>query len=122
KNVFEKNFYSEPTQTRLYVNGSMPEGCTVQQLNEAVVKMENYLSRFDEVDQFQTSIYSPQSASIVITFKGDAEQSGFPYQLKEQLIMKANSLGAIDWGVYGVGQGFSNALYTGYKNSTILLE
>jgi len=83
ENVFENNFYSEPEQTRLYVHGSMPEGCTVQQLNEAVMKMENYLSRFDEIDLFQTSIYSAQSASISITFKKEFEFSGFPYVLKE---------------------------------------
>ena len=122
ENVFERNFYSEPEQTRLYVRGSMPEGCTVQHLNEAVMKMENYLSRFDEIDLFQTSIYNAQSASISITFKKEFEFSGFPYVLKEELISKAIGLGAIDWGVYGVGRGFSNALSTGFKNSSINLE
>jgi len=38
------------------------------------------------------------------------------------LVSKAISLGAIDWGVYGVGRGFSNALNTGFKNSSINLE
>ncbi len=122
EHVFESSFYSDPSQTKLYVRGTMPEGCTVQQLNEAVQKMENYISRYDEIEMFQTSISNYQNSNITIHFKPEFENSSFPFFLKEELTSKAISLGGLDWSVYGVGRGFSNALYSGYKNSRIILE
>lgn len=122
EHVFESSFYSEPGRTTLYMNGSMPEGCTIDQLNEAVKKMEFHIGTYTEVETFQTSIYSPQYASIVIQFNEKAENSGFPYFLKEELTAKAISLGGLDWSVYGVGQGFSNALNSGYKSEHIILK
>jgi multidrug efflux pump subunit AcrB len=122
ENVYNKSFYSEPERTKLYARGTMPEGCTVQQLNEAVKKMENMLSKFDEIEIFQTSIYSAQNGSIAITFKEEFEFSGFPYYLKEEMTSKAIQLGGLDWAVYGVGRGFSNSLNSGNKSSKINLE
>lgn len=120
--VFENSFYSEPTRTTLYARGTMPEGCTVQQLNDAMVLMENFLSKFDEIDLFQTSITAYNNSSITIHFKPEYEFGSFPYFLKEEITSKAISLGGMDWDVYGVGRGFSNSLNTGYKNSRIILE
>ena len=120
--VFENSYYSEPTRTTLYANGKMPEGCTVQQLNDAMVLMENFLSKFDEIDLFQTSITAYNNSSITIHFKPEYEFGSFPYFLKEEITSKAISLGGMDWSVYGVGRGFSNELNTGYKNSRIVLE
>ena len=120
--VFENSFYSEPTRTTLYARGTMPEGCTVQQLNDAIVLMENFLSKFDEIDQFQTSITAYNNSSITIQFKPEYEFGSFPYFLKEEITSKAISLGGMDWSVYGVGRGFSNSLNSGYKNSQIILE
>lgn len=120
--VFESSFYSEPSRTTLYAQGKMPEGCTVQQLNEAMVLMENFLSKFDEIEQFQTSIYSYNNSSITIHFKPEYEFGSFPYFLKEEMTSKAISLGGMDWGIYGVGRGFSNELSSGFKSSQIVLE
>ncbi|MCF8360954.1 MAG: efflux RND transporter permease subunit [Prolixibacteraceae bacterium] len=122
ENVFEKSFYSEPSRTTLYVRGSMPEGCTVKQLNEAVKKMEAEISVYPEVEIFQTTIWNAQSSSIQIHFTDSAEFTGFPYFLKEELTSKAIQLGGVDWGVYGVGRGFSNALGTGYKRVQVQFE
>ncbi|RED94939.1 efflux RND transporter permease subunit [Marinoscillum furvescens] len=120
--VFESSFYAEPERTTLHVRGSMPRGCTIQQLNQAVIRMEDFISQFDEVDVFNTSITDPQNAHIAIYFKEDHDRSGFPYVLKSRLESKAISLGGLDWSVYGVGRGFSNALGTGFRNSRIQLE
>jgi multidrug efflux pump subunit AcrB len=122
ENVFENSFYAEPAKTKLYIRGVMPEGCTVQQLNEAIKKMENMISSFDEIELFQTSIYNAQYGSLVIHFKEAYEFTGFPYYLKEELTSKSIQLGGLDWSVWGVGRGFSNALNSGYKNNNIVLE
>ncbi|MDD4425708.1 MAG: efflux RND transporter permease subunit, partial [Mariniphaga sp.] len=121
EHVFESNFYADPGKTTLYVRGSMPEGCTIHQLNEAVRKMEQYVSQFEEVEQFETRVTGYNSSSITIHFTPDAENTSFPYLLKSQVESKAISLGGMDWSVYGVGKGFSNALNMDYKNSHILL-
>jgi multidrug efflux pump subunit AcrB len=120
--VFENSFYSEPSRTTLYARGKMPEGCTVQQLNDAVMLMENFLSKFDEIEMFQTSITAYNNSAITIQFKPEYEFGSFPYFLKEEITSKAISLGGMDWDVYGVGRGFSNSLNSGYKNSRIILE
>lgn len=120
--VFENSFYSEPSRTTLYARGKMPEGCTVQQLNDAVMLMENFLSKFDEIELFQTSITAYNNSAISIQFKPEYEFGSFPYFLKEEITSKAISLGGMDWSVYGVGRGFSNELNSGYKNSRIILE
>lgn len=122
ENVYEKSFYVEPSSTSLYVRGTMPEGCTVQQLNEAVKKMEVEISNYNEVKTFQTTIWNAQSSSIQIQFSDSAEFTGFPYFLKDELTSKAIQLGWVDWSVYGVGRGFSNALNSGYKNNHIIIE
>lgn len=121
EHVFEGGFYTDPGRTTLHVRGSMPEGCTIHQLNEAVRKMEQYISQFKEIQQFETRVTGYNSASITIQFIPEAEQSSVPYLLKSQVEGKAISLGGMDWGVYGVGRGFSNALNMDYKNSHILL-
>ncbi len=121
EHVFEGSFYSDPGKTILHAQGSMPEGCTIHQLNEAVRKMEQYISQFDEVKQFETRITGYKSSSITIQFTDEAEKSSFPFLLKSQVESKAISLGGMDWRIYGVGKGFSNALNMDYKNSHILL-
>ena len=121
EHVYEGSFYADPGKTTLYVRGSMPEGCTVHQLNEAIRKMEQYISQFSEVEQFETRINAYNSSSITIHFTAEAEQSAFPFLLKSEVESKAISLGGMDWSVYGVGKGFSNSLNTDYRSSHILL-
>lgn len=122
ENVYENSHYTDPERTTLRVTGSMPEGCTIEQLNEVVMKMENYIASFAEVEMFETQITSYNNSNIAIYFKKDKEFGGFPFQLKSLLESKAISLGGLDWSVSGVGQGFSNALNSDYKSNRIELE
>jgi multidrug efflux pump subunit AcrB len=121
ENVYERSFYSDPQRTTLYVRGSMPEGCTVHQLNEAIKIMENHLGGFDEIEMYRTTVSDYNNSNITIYFKPEFEYGSFPYFLKEELISRAISIGGADWSVYGVGQGFSNAIYTGYKSNEMEL-
>lgn len=121
EHVFNGNYYSDPQRTRLYVKASMPEGCTVHQLNEALLKMENYISQYEQLEMYQTYVNSYSNGGITITFKPEVENGSFPISLKDILIAKVNDLGGADWRIYGVGQGFSNALSSGYKSNRIVL-
>lgn len=120
--VFERSYYQDLERTSLEVSGSMPDGCTIEQMNETILKFENYISQFEEVDIFETQIDSHKSASIRIYFKKEEEFGAFPHILNRQLQSKAISLGGLDWTVMGVGRGFSNAVGSGYKRENIELE
>ena len=122
EDVFENSYYNEPERTTLNVTGRMPDGCTIEQLNDVILKMENYIEQFNEVSLYETRISSPKNSSISIYFKDSFEFGSFPYTLKSMLESKAISLGGLDWSVSGVGPGFSNALGTGYKSNRITLE
>ncbi len=108
-------------QTTLYVNGSMPPGANIHQLNEVFKELENFISQFEEVDRFETNITGIRSASIRITFDEAHEMTAFPYYLKARLEEKAISIGGMDSRIYGVGQGFSNSLSSGYRNTNLYL-
>ncbi len=114
--------YGEPGPTTLYVRGQMAFGTTVQQMNEAFESLENFLAQFDEIKQYETHIQSSQSARLTITFKEAYDKTGFPYFLKSRIESEAIDLGAVDWRVYGVGRGFSNAIGIGSKNSRIQMR
>lgn len=120
--VYEQAYYGDPQKTKLYVRGSMPEGCTIHQLNDVIGKMENYISQYSEVKMYQTSIRNHQDAQISIFFKDEFEAGTFPYYLKGLLTSKAISLGGLDWTVYGVGKGFNNSIQEGSRNSHIKME
>ncbi|MDR3220358.1 MAG: efflux RND transporter permease subunit [Dysgonamonadaceae bacterium] len=99
---------SRGEQTEIYVSATLPNGSTLSQMNNLVQKMEQYISQFPEVKQFQTRIQSARRASINILFTKESERTGFPYQLKSNLITKALELGGGSWMVSGLGDGFSN--------------
>ncbi len=122
ENVFENSYYAEPERTSLRVSGRMPEGHTIEQLNDVIRKMERYIGSFEEVELFETRINSYRNSSINIYFKEEDETGSFPYALKSLLESKAISLGGLDWSVTGVGRGFSNALGNSFKSDRIHLE
>ncbi|MGS2741695.1 efflux RND transporter permease subunit [Sinomicrobium sp. M5D2P17] len=122
ENVFENSYYQEPERTTLNVTGTMPEGSTIEQLDEVIQKMENYIATFQEVELFETRITSYRDSRITIHFKDEYESGAFPHTLKSLLETKVISLGGVDWSIYGVGRGFSNALHTGYLGDRIVLE
>jgi multidrug efflux pump subunit AcrB len=107
--VYQGSYFTRSEEVVLTITASMPNGTTLSQMNDLVVKMERYLSGFSQIRQFQTSIPNARRASINVFFRKEAEHSGFPYQLKSNVISKALELGGGSWGVYGLqDQGFSN--------------
>lgn len=117
------NFYREVERPSLYIRASLPDGCTTAQLNEVVRSMENYLSQFDEIETFRTSVLSHSNASVVVEFRPEASKTAFPLQLKGQVMAKAADLGGASWSVYGINeQGFNNNVNAAsYKGERIVL-
>ena len=107
--VYNGSYFTRNDETVLTITASMPNGTTIEQMNHKIQQMESYLSQFKEIRQFQTSIYNPRQANIQVMFTKESEKTGFPYQLKSNVISKALQLGGGSWGVYGLqDQGFSN--------------
>ena len=98
----------ERGETSVHVTASLPNGATRDQMDVLMRKMESYIGRYPEVRQFETQIESGQRASIRILFVKRHQRSSFPYLLKSKIIGKALELGGGSWGVYGLGDGFSN--------------
>lgn len=120
--VFENAYYGRNEETKLYVVASMEKGATVHQMNQAFMQMENYLHQYEGIKQFSTKVYSGDYGRMEISFDENVAKSGFPYLLKNRLIRKALDLGGIDWNIYGVGEGFSNASYGQPVNFSVIAK
>lgn len=107
--VYEGSVYRTSEETILYVGASMPEGSSLEQMNELISHMEQYLNQYmGEIKSYVTSVHSGQAAQIRITFPRDGSYS-FPYKLKNRVQSAAIDLGGVQWNIYGVGRGFSNS-------------
>lgn len=59
RKVYEGSYFTRNEEVVLYANANLPNGSTLEQMNTLMKRMETYLSRFKEIRQFHTSIYSP---------------------------------------------------------------
>ena len=104
QHVGSSGYYSrdEEGEIVLHVNATLPNGATLEQMNTLISRMEQYLTSFPEIRQFQTSVSSARRASITIYFTREALASGFPYILNSDIVSKALELGGGSWSVYGL--------------------
>ena len=82
----------------LNVSANMAEGQNVQQLNEVIKEMENWLHQYDEISDFYTTL-SGTSGSLEIHFKEEFQKSRFPFDLKQRLWAKAMRYGGATWNI-----------------------
>lgn len=109
----------ETPRTRLTVNiGLSEEGLTIADMNTTCAGLENMLAGFDEIDMFTTSIYSPEEATVSVTFKPEHDFSIFPFILKIKIEDYMIGIGSYHASVYGVGKAFSNQVYSDYINTS----
>lgn len=108
--VYESASFRSNEETILYANAGLPPGSTIEQLNDLVRMVEDYVIQYhpDKVANFITNIYSGENASIRILFSDQSDFS-FPFILKNRLTSMAANLGGAQWSIYGVGKGFSTA-------------
>ncbi|MBR4793808.1 MAG: efflux RND transporter permease subunit [Bacteroidaceae bacterium] len=110
----------ENREVVLYVYAELAEGQTVQQLNEIVMEMENWLQQYNEISDFYTSL-SGTSGSLEIHFKDEYQRTRFPFDLKQRLWAKAMGYGGATWSIPSLGeddQSLNNSVYrTSWSNS-----
>lgn len=76
--VYEGSYFTRNEEVVLYANANLPNGSTLEQMNTLMKRMETYLSRFKEIRQFHTSIYSPRRASMQIYLRRKPGTAVFP--------------------------------------------
>ena len=114
----------EVSEVILRVQANLAEGQTVQQLNEIVKEMENWLQQYDEISEFYTEL-TGTSGSLVIHFKDEYQKTRFPYELKQRLWAKAMRFGGAVWTIPSLGdddQPLSNSIYRTSWSNTIELS
>ena len=120
-NLFQKhsggrmsfNRDEEQREVVLNVRANLAEGQNVQQLNEIVREMENWLQQFDEISDFYTNL-SGTSGTIEIHFKDEYQHSRFPYDLKQRLWGKAIRYGGATWNIPALDENdqyLTNSIY-----------
>ena len=113
----------ENNEVVLNVMADLAEGQTVQQLNEIVKEMENWLQQYDEISDFYTNL-SGTSGSLEIHFKDEYQKTNFPLELKQRLWAKAMRFGGAVWTIPSIAENdqyLSNSVYrTSWSNSITL--
>jgi multidrug efflux pump subunit AcrB len=105
--VYEERVSDISEQTILYINLTMPNNRTFQQMNEAVQSIEHELSRYEQIDKFITNVTGGQLGRISVFFKAPYDTGSFPESLKMKIISISSSMSGIDWDIHGVGRGFN---------------
>lgn len=95
-------------ETYLNVQANLPNGATLQEMNEVIRQMEYHISTYEGVKQFRTDVHSPKSGSISVLFSKEGEKKGVPHRMKSELISKAVTIGNATWSIVGLGEYFSN--------------
>jgi multidrug efflux pump subunit AcrB len=111
--------HDKKKDVRLTIRAQMPLGGSVNELNEKVMILENFLLDFKEIKRFETRV-ERWRASVVVEFLDDVKQTSFPYILENKVIGKVISIGGADWSTSGVSErGFSNSLNLQYRQNRI---
>lgn len=114
--------FREAQEPVLYIYISLPRGTIIEQMNELCIRLEHYLSGFEGIRQFQTSISGPQNASIVVYFNEKVIQTQFPQRVKSFMVSKAIEFSGADFSIFMNNESFSNVLYELNRQWRIVLS
>lgn len=118
----DASFFRRPARPQLNIEASLPDGCTIAQMNDIMLGMENYLSQYDEIDVFRTRINDYNDGSITVYFKPELENGYIPVMIKNDVIAKATDFGGANWSITGVDDNsFSNRVGMGVFGKSIKL-
>ncbi|QZT36334.1 efflux RND transporter permease subunit [Halosquirtibacter xylanolyticus] len=119
---FETHAGRQEPKVMLRMQAMMPDGATLDQMNNSFLKIERRLSQYSEIDRFVSHIYSANYGFMEIHFKEEEQSGAFPMFLKSELIQIATETGSLDARIYGVDpQGFNNHISERNLNQSISL-
>src|SRR5690606_16214747 len=67
--VYDGSYFAEREETNLYITASLPSYYRIEQMNTLIQRMETYLSQFEEIHLFETTVSSARQANINVQFK-----------------------------------------------------
>ncbi|MDE6794833.1 MAG: efflux RND transporter permease subunit, partial [Muribaculaceae bacterium] len=106
-------------EKRLIIQGKMPVGGSMHELNDKMLQVERFLSGFPEIERFETRI-GYWGGMIEVRFKEDQRNTSFPFLLENKVIGKLIDLGGADWSTHGISErGFNNSLNLAYRSHRI---
>jgi len=128
--VFERSVYQSNERTALHIEAGMPNHSTVEQMDDAIKRIERELTLHYEIDRFITHVKNGQQAAVTVFFKKQYDRGLFPHILKGKIASATNEMSGIDWNIYGIGQGYNqnfnetntpsfNILVKGYNYSDL---
>lgn len=106
----------------LYIQATLPNGCTLEEMNSTVKKVERSIMQFNGVEQFETSISSPQSAYIRVSFTQEGIAAGIHRKMRDALVAQVVRIGNATWSVRGVDNSFDNNVNRNGRNNAIKLS
>ena len=116
-------FLEYRTRQTLNISASLPEGCSVHQLDHIMRFMENYLAKFDEIEMFETRVSSYKKGTITVMFKPEYEKGGTPSRIKQSIISMASDFGGANWSVSGFDRNsFDNHISIDWRDYGINLD
>ncbi len=121
-NMGSRTFDNTEEETILTIRGKLPQGGTAAQLNEKVKIIEEFLSKFPEIERFESRIGS-WGTRVIVEFKEEYADTTFPYVLESQVISQLINIGGADWSTSGVSdEGFSNSSSLTRRSYKIMLH
>lgn len=104
----------------LEIYAQLPNGSTLNQMNETVKEMEAFLVQFNEIRQFNTSVYNANHAAIQVYFKKEFIHTDFPYTLQSNVVQHSQAIGGGTWTVKGLeNASYSNRIHENAGNYRI---
>lgn len=103
--VYGRSGYRENSQTQIIVQATLPMGTTLEDANDVIKKVEEYIDGVKGIDKYITSVNN-LTGTVRITFKPEYEFSALPYQLKGRLQARSVDLTGVRWVISGVGRYF----------------
>ncbi len=117
-----RTYSSEKPELQLHVRAKLPLGGTATQLNEKVLRLDEFLKGQEGIKRWMTSV-SKWGANIDIEFTPEALKTSLPYMLENKVIGCIIDIGGADWATYGVSErGFSNSLNLSWRSNSLLVS
>lgn len=116
----DPSLFNRQDRTAIEMDIAMPNGTTIQQMDGVVRRLEGILSKYPQVQEWDTEITGPEHAKMSLFFTKKYDHGSFPFYLKTLLETEAVYIGSADFMIEGVGMGFNNTLYgqkTNYRLS-----
>ncbi|QZE15097.1 efflux RND transporter permease subunit [Halosquirtibacter laminarini] len=101
-----------PREITIDMHAYMPDGTTLEQMNQFISQVENKLLEYDEITMFKSNVY-PEYANLHIQFTKESQKGNFPKWLFGYLALFAEQTGSVDTQIFGIkDKSYSNV----YRN------